>query len=450
MNAWPQLRESRTIQAGRAPRAVVRCGLMDTMLADLPVSVVLFFPGALDPGRLAESLAVVLDRLPVFGGRLRTTADGLLEIVCDDAGIPMAVYDVDQTLSEAMARVALPGSGYADHVEASKARTGGRPLLTVRISRLSDGGTALGVSWHHAVGDMQTFALLMHAWSAALSGRPLPEVRLVPDRDAYLDSVLPARDAGRPGFRLPTPEEAQRLNHEIAVSLRANRSVQVYFGDAETERMRERFSAAAGQRVSAGDALCAHVVDTVRSLDDDPESRHLTVPVNVRRPLGLPADIVGNLLGEVHLKCPPHGAPAVLAAALRGAIRDFTRSHLSLRASHAFLEKIGRGRFGECVPLGFDPERRTMTFSNWSRFGLYDADFDGQYPVFLSPAPNLQLPYVAWLVEGFQGRGSLLTAVLPARLAARLRGADGRAALHRFRSPDEDLPAPAGTMRRLL
>ncbi|MFC1419672.1 acyltransferase [Streptacidiphilus cavernicola] len=456
MGAWPQLRESRTVRpggaAGTAAGTVVRCGLMDAMLADLAVSVVYFFREPLDEQRLADGLARALEQIPVFGGRLRTTeaAGGdVLEIVCDGSGVPMDSYDVDETLAEAMSRVTLPGAELVDHVRASEARGGGLPLLTVRLSRLADGGTALGLSWHHALGDVQTFMLLMRAWSAAVEGLRLPEVELVADHDAYLDRVLPPEDCGRPGFRLPGPEEAELLAREVAFSVRANRTVQVYFSEAETERMRQAFIEAAGRKLSTSDVLCAHVVCTIRELDDDAEARELTVPVNVRRPLDLPATVVGNLLSEIHLDCAGGAAPERLAVELREAVEDFTASHLNLRANIRFLEAIGRDRLGDCAPLGFDPARRRLTFSNWSRFGAYEISFGGRRPVFFSPAANLQLPWVSWMVEGFEGTGSLFTVVLPTRLAGRLRSAEGRAALHRHRSDQDPLPPLAEAVRKL-
>ena len=75
--------------------------------------------------------------------------------------------------------------------------------------------------------------------------------------------------------------------------------------------------------------------------------------------------------------------------------------------------------------------------------------FDNRRPAYFSPAANLQLAGVSWLVEGFDGAGMLCTIALPARLAARVRGADGRAALHRYRQPDEQLPELATAIRKL-
>jgi len=49
----------RTVYAG-APGPTVHCGLMDTLLADLPVSLVFCYDRPLDPDTLAAGLAVAL------------------------------------------------------------------------------------------------------------------------------------------------------------------------------------------------------------------------------------------------------------------------------------------------------------------------------------------------------------------------------------------------------
>ncbi|MCX4750750.1 acyltransferase [Kitasatospora sp. NBC_01287] len=441
---------TRTVRAGSAPGTTVRCGLPDLMLADLAVSVVFCFPRALDADRMAAGLARALARAPIFAGRLRTAPDGTLEIRCTDDGVPFTTAVAPDTLPEVLGRLTLTAAGYTDHVQATAARTGGHPLLTVRLTRLADGGTALGCSWHHALGDMQTFMVLMSAWSAAVEGTEAPEITVVEDRDAYLDSVLPPTDAGRPGFRLPDAADAARLTREIEQAALANRTVQVYFTDDEPARMRAEFSEQAGTRLSTNDVLTAHLMSTLRQLDENHDEQYLTMPVNLRRFLDAPPGVLGNLLGEVYLAGPPDQAPAELAAAIRAAVTDFTGSHLSLRASRAFLDALGRERLRDCVPLGFDPARKTFTLSSWCRTGIYRLSFEGQRPSFFSPTGNLPLPWVSWLVEGFEGSGYLLTVVLPARLAAKVRSAAGRAALHQFREPADVLPPLAGAVRKLV
>lgn len=451
MSGWSRLRESRTVRAGSAPGTVIRCDISDLLLVELSVSVVFFYPRALDVDGLAASLSRALERLPAFAGRLRRR-DGVLEIVCDDSGVPLTVYDADETLAEAVGRMTLPQSGFVEHVDPKAAQLGEQALLSIQVSRLADGGTALGCSWHHAVGDLRSFMVLMQTWSALAEGGTPPEAVLVEDRAAQLDRVLPDEDSGRAGFRMVDRAEMARLDQAFGAASLANRAVQIHFGAREVARMKERFSAAAQRRLSANDVLTAHVVTCVRRLDGDAEVRTLTIPVDLRRFLGLPPGTTGNLVGEIHLRCPAGGPAEGLAALIRGAVDDFASSHLSLRTNRRLLEEHGPALLDECVPIGFDPPNRTFMLSNWSGSGIYDTVFDGARPVAFSPAIGQPLPWVAWIVEGFEGSGFLCTLVVPASLAARLRGAAGAELLHRFREPDDelDLPPLAGKVRKLV
>ncbi|MEV4559826.1 acyltransferase [Kitasatospora sp. NPDC049285] len=441
--------EIRTVRAEGTPGAdtvSVRCSVGDLSLADLPVSVVLCYDRLLDADALAAGLARALAHLPAFAGRLRTAPGGELYLDCTGAGVPFTVADAPYTLEEALDRVLLPTSGLVDHVQATRARQEDLPLLTVRLNRLADGTSALGISWHHAIGDMQTFALLLRTWSACTEDLPLPPVDLAADRDAYLDAHLPPVDGGAPTLRLPSAAENEALRREIASAALANRTLQVYFTPGEVARLRDEFSAEAGRRLSANDALCAHLLAVLREVDGGASEPSLTMPVNLRRVLGLPDGALGNLLGEIRLPWRAGTTPAGFAAELRGAVEEFTERHLSVRSTRLFLEALGRDRVTDCIPTGFDPARRTLTLSNWCRLGLYDHPLAGALPVAFSPVATLQLPWTSWLVEGPGGTGHLYTVVLPTRVAGRLRAA--RALLHRHREDDEPLPATAS--RKLL
>lgn len=461
------------VRGGGTDRTVIRCALSDLLFADLTVAVVFCYAQRLDEARLAAGLARALRRLPPFAGRLRHGAAGL-EIVCEDAGAELTVAEAAETLPEALGWMTLPDCGFVDHVDARAARAGTAPLLRVRISRLAGGGTALGCSWHHAVGDMSSFMTLMRTWSAlatdtdaaseALPEADAPEREVLLDREALLDRALPERDSGRPGFRVVDAVEAAELARAVETATRANRTVQIYFGEPETARLRARLGAQAGRRLSTNDVLTAHVVCTARRLEGDGAARFLTVPVDLRRLLGLPAGALGNLLGEIHLRCAGGEADAgadpadagvtartaALAADIRAAVEGLAPGRLSLRTNRELLKVLGPDRLGDCVALGFDPPRRTFTSSSWRGFGVYDIAFDGVRPVCVCPTNGLPLPWVCWFVEGFEGAGTLCTLAVPAALAKRLRSSAGRAALHWCREPGDALPEIAIGLRKLL
>jgi hypothetical protein len=433
---------------------VIRCALSDLLLADLSVSVVFCYDGRLDETRLAAGFERALAEVPVFAGHLRERGHEL-EIVCDGTGASYSAHDVALNLSDAISRLTLPGSGLVDDVDAAAARAGNGPVLTVRVNRLADGTTMLGCSWHHALGDMSSFMAFMRAWSNAADGEMATRgssvtPTIVTDREAFLDDLLPEKDSGRPGFRVVEPAQAARLAELAASSRLANRLMQVYFGEEELARLRDRFAQEAGCHVSKSDALIAHLVGTIRTLDHDEAARYLTVPVDLRQRLSAPEGVIGNLLGEVHLRCPGQIPPSRLAAELRTAVADFATEHLSLRTSRALLTELAPGGLANCVPLGFDSENRTFTVSSWRGFGAYDITFGGHAPVLFSPAISLPLPWVSWVTEGFDGRGTLCTVSVPAHLAPKLRAPAGRALLHSDRDATDPLPPLASSLRKIL
>ncbi|CAA9220340.1 MAG: hypothetical protein AVDCRST_MAG41-471 [uncultured Corynebacteriales bacterium] len=438
--------QTRVVRAGVAPGTVVRCGATDTLLSGMAVSLVFLYERAVPVDRLAAGLAAALARVPVFGGSLRTTPGGLPEIVCDDAGVPLTVADSPDPLAVAAGRMTLPTAGFVDTVPAGRDRPADAPLTSVKVTRLGDGGMVVGCSWHHAIGDLQSFMLLMRAWSAAVEGTPPPEVVLVADREAQLDSVLPAHAVGRSGYRLPDAEEREHLGRELRAAPRANRIVQVYFAPAEVDRMRAAYSVEADRRLSTNDAVLGHLLATIRRLDGDTAARRLAMPVNYRRHVGLPPAAVGNLVSEVDFVCAPAARPAEIAAAVRAAVDDFVGTHLSVRANREFLARIGPDRVFDTMPVGFDPENRTFFLTNWSRAGAYDVTFDGGRPACFCPEIPLPTAWSSWLVEGFGGVGHLATVVVPARLAGRLRTDSG---LHVFRDPADELPPLAAEIRKL-
>ncbi len=444
MGTRARLREARTITPGRARDTVVRCGSTDVMYVQRYVSVAFFFARGVDAERLADGLRRALDLVPVFGGRLRAGGDGP-EIVCSDAGVPMTVLDVDASLDDAVREATDPEWGLIDRVDVLGEPLELRPLLTVRVCRLADGATALGCSWNHAVGDMGSFMQFVRVWSALVEGTTPPEVLTVEDREGHLDGVLPQDDSGQPICRPPGRDESSGQGHRMPPVREDNGTVQIHFGDDEVRRMREAFGSGPSGRLSSNDVLCAHLVTAFRDMQADPVPWNLSVPVDLRPRLGVPAGLLGNLVQSMFLPCPPTGTAEVLAAGIRSGLDDFMRSHLCMRSDRAFVGPVGRSRLHRCAPVVFDPAHRTFIMTNWTRSGVYDVAFDGQHPAFFSPVVSSRAPlsWFGFLNRGFGGTGFLLTAVVPARLAEHLRSPEGRAVLHRFGDPAAERPAPA-------
>lgn len=428
------LQEGSPVRSPVPSALVVKCAFTDMLLQKLAVSVVFFYPRPIDEQALRAGLEQALERIPLFAGRLHDAGDGLV-LECDNSGVPWSTAAADLSLDEAIAVLAAEQAPWLlQEVEPARALTGRGPLFTVRLTRLKDGGSVLGLCWHHPIGDMHSFMLLMRAWSAAVEGRPLPEVLLVEDREAYLVRQVAPGGTTRPALRRVGAGELLRLIPYMAWTARRKTRVEVQFSEEEIDAMRGQLSAAAGQRLTSNDVVCGHVMELVIRLDDTQRSRILDIAVNYRSRVGLDPRLLGNLVAPMEIACDPGDDAARIAARIRHGVDHYLDEHLSLYASLKYIaEHGGAGQLGRCLPNAFDPLNRTMLVTNWSRFGVYDVSFGGQTPVYFTPVGGSPAPWAAWLVEGRGNRGLFLSIYLPRELAARLNSAEGKARLHRFR-----------------
>lgn len=185
----------------RAERREIRCNVGDAIVANLAVHMVFFFERHLDTGALTRAFARALESLPVFAGRM-AMYNGSMRIRCEGQGVPFTSASSARTLREAIRSTSGDdGLWLIDPVNGATARWGWGPLCKVRVTHLADDATAIGFSWHHVIGDMQTLMHFMNAWVAAAAGKPLAEPLIVDDRAAYLDENLPADGTREPGVR---------------------------------------------------------------------------------------------------------------------------------------------------------------------------------------------------------------------------------------------------------
>src|ERR1700743_2010946 len=150
-----------------ARRLDIRCSVVDVALSNVAIHFVFFFQQQLDTTVLADGFAHALTNLPIFAGRM-TLAGGALRIRCRGQGAPFTSVSSDRTLHEAIrALTEDSGDWLVDPVNGATARWGFGPLCKVRVTHLADDATAIGFSWHHAIGDMPTAMHSINAWAAA-------------------------------------------------------------------------------------------------------------------------------------------------------------------------------------------------------------------------------------------------------------------------------------------
>ena len=312
----------------------IRCSVGDAIVANLAIHFVVFFERRLDSGALARALANALTAFPVFAGRM-ALVDGVMRIRCQGRGVPFSTAWSERTIDEAIRSAAQDdGLWLVDPVNGVTARWGVGPLCKVRITQLAGDATAIGFSWHHVVGDMQTFMLFINAWAAAAAGEPFAEPLIVEDRAAHLDERLPPDGADEPGVRILGMAELARSALYLAREADKQRTLTLYFGDEEVARMQDAFGTR--MRLSANDVVCAHVAEALMMADPALDGRTLAIVVNARKRCGLDPLLVGNPLTTLNVDLRRGETAGPLAERIRHHVDHFTDEHCDMRINQRF------------------------------------------------------------------------------------------------------------------
>jgi hypothetical protein len=429
------------VRAWGPEASLVRCAMADRMVEDHRVPVVFFYDRKLDPDQLAHALGGVLGAFSPFGARLRPRGDELFL----DGQAPSAAFSRVRrsvTMEESL-RGLRDGeaSRLVDTLSPLRAKRFGGPLLSARVTHFVDGTSALGVCWHHAVGDIHSFILLMRAWTQAVAGQDFARPLIVEDRGEYLAQGL-ARFTGAPsGLRYLSSGQLLGLGLYALANARSKRNVTLYFGEEEVEAAQSALQAQAGTRITASDAVCAHVLSVVAASDPTPRPRQLSLAVNYRKRAGLPDNVLGNMVALLNTRC-AEGAPAAhVARDVRHGLDHFAEQHLDYHANLQFIRAHGGARsLKRCIPSAIDPLRGTLLITNWSRLGVYELAFGPARPVFFTGMLGAPMPWLGAVFDGSQGKGRLVSLILPSAVAERVLQPQSLQAMHRYRPADRGAP----------
>ena len=426
------------IKPRHARRLEIRCNVTDAIVANLAVHIVFFFERRLDTEALTRAFALALENLPIFAGRMALSGNRM-QILCEGQGVPFTSASSERTLREAIRSTAEDtGLWLVDPVNGATARWGLGPVCKVRVTQLADEATAIGFSWHHAVGDMQTLMHFMNAWAAAAADKPLAEPLIVEDRAAYLDEHLPADGAQVSGVRFLGLAEFARSALYLAKDARRQRTVSLYFGEDEVARMRDAYGTRI--RLSANDVVCAHVSEALMNADPTVDRRTLAIAVNARSRCGLDPMLVGNILTTLNLDLPPGEAASSIAERIRYGVDHFVDQHCDMRINQRFLDAGSSWQGPRCVSAAFNPARWNPVVSNWSGFGVNRIRFEDTFTSYYTPLMKLPFPGLGALAEGADGRGLVFQMSLPPKEIGAMSSPTIQVHLHRFRQPDDDIP----------
>lgn len=423
----------RLLRAPPRPDFAIRCCAEDLLESGASASIAIFYEVDLDVERLADALVAILPDFPHFHTR-PAVVGGELHLV-PGPGVSFTVRDSPRTFAEELAAFDAPGRRHlVTYVD--PALDSPDPLFTVRVTRFAGGGTALGISWHHVIGDWSTLVMLLRAWSRCAAGGDYVRPTVVTDRVAWSEEVFGAAPEGPTTLR--RLDDAEVAAAERAVRVR-KRLVSLWFAPEELEALRASMQAEASRRLTINDAVVAHVACRVAEID--PRPRTLAVAVNARSRVGVPQAVAGNYASTVNLHLAPGDSPAAVADRLRGAIQAYAGQHLDFLSNARFVAAHGGvSGLDRLASEAVDPLGGSLLVSNWTGVGVSRVDFGVAAPLYSPGLGLVPVPWVAGIQEGPRGVGYVFTAVLPLRVALRLGTPEARARLHPFGRPPAEWP----------
>lgn len=427
-----------SVHPAHARRLDIRCNVGDAVVANLAMHIVFFFERRLDVEALTRAFAVALDKVPIFAGRMAPFGR-FVRIRCGAQGVPFTTVSSSRTLRDAI-RSTTDDTGLwlVDPVNGATARWGIGPLCKVRITLLADDATAIGLSWHHMIGDMQTLMYLMNAWTAAAAGEPIPEPLIVEDRVAYLDEHLPSDGARIPGVRCLGLVETFRSAAYLVKDSHKQRTVSFYFGDDEITRMRHAYGSRI--RLSANDVVCAHVAEALMLTDPSVDRRSLAIAVNARARCGLDPMLAGNIITTLNIDVRRGDEAQTIAERIRDHVDHFADEHCDLRINQDFLDQAGAWRGARCVSTAFNPRVWNPVVTNLSGFGVYRLQFGGTPTCYHTLVITSPVAGLGVLMEGAGGRGLVFQMSLPHEEFDAMSQTAVREHMHRFRGAGDAIP----------
>ncbi len=339
-----------------------------------PIEFVFAYGGAIDPGRLEESLRRAIEVFPPVSSRFVRTSPGSLALEPYEGGCTFRVAESATDFEETGNRTV-----FLDPVDGREGEPLGRVLLT-----RTPGGCVLGFSLSHAVADGYGYFFFLTSWARIFRGEPFPppshaREALVPALDGESAPGAPEPLSAGGLFRAGRRPEVDRAH------LRVHRHL---LSRAELTALHEEAQRESPIRLSHNDTAAAwlwrkYLVDWA---DENPAlDTFLSCPVDFRRlhPAAGPA-YFGNAVSLATASIPrgelAGAALSDLATRVRRAVDsvDAEVAQRSLLALERLRRAEGLSAMEECHVVH---PRQGLLLTNLSRLPVPEVAFDAGPPV---------------------------------------------------------------------
>lgn len=436
----------RLVKAHQHTPRVIRCNTFDEVLREVPVSVAFYYKKSLDTEALKLALEDVLESFDIFAGRL-SYIGGDFCIDCSNQGVNFSAqthdFDMIQLLDNQFD--SQNNEILFDLINPKTVIKKQEAVLTIKVNYFKSGGMCLALTWHHAIGDMQTFMSFMRAWSDQFTGRSFVTPLIVPDRHQHLAQYLPRNNnQDEAAVRKIGIVEAIKLIYYMQFKGRSQRWVQFYFSEDELKTMHKSYRQKSDSFLSVNDALSAHILSVLTETLEykgQLNPREMDMAINFRSRAGLDSNLMGNMVSTVKLKHKPGDSAVTLAQEIRHKVGHFDKEHLDYYASLDYIEKHGgRGKIAQFIPDWLNPYGNSLLLTSWANFGVYDVDFGVERPFYFATMGPALFPWISSIVEGPNNTGLSYVVSVPKSVSDDMIKNTLLGKINQFRNPNEVIP----------
>lgn len=363
------------------------------------IAIAYVFAQALNAGGVKNAVQALVTRFPALAGRID------IKNCCLHPG--PAFVPLTHTQNEARVSDFEPAGknircrrDFADEPKRSDVIRGRAPLMSVRLTSLSCGGSVLGITISHGLVDAKGFHTIVGWLSDVIAGKEARSVRFGGQESHFetgrpvsewkksiedCDQDMPPRmkGIGGGGFKLLMEKGLDRI--------RAQEREMIYFSKPHITKLKEAVLRETSlDWISTHNVISAHILHVLIALQFSRKSRMLGIGnvVNVRGRINnadLSEDFVGNALYIMISKIQA-GRPisslsrAEIAHHLHDAFLQMDARHIERRMAN-IADSLAAG-FG--YP-GLNLLKPIMAVNNQIKFDVYAADFGCGQPIRVIP-----------------------------------------------------------------
>ncbi len=408
------------------------------------VEIVYFFSETIDAKALKTSLGKTLELFPLICGQLHREPTGSLSIMETTDGVSFTVCDCSTALPE-------PANDHLSEYDACifierlnpfNLTKKNCPLATFKLSRMSGGGSALGISIAHTLADGNGFFNFLNCWSLIHNEEPHT-------KPFFKRNILDfKKTASRKSFRTDRGLSGQCSGFKYMSSAGLVKSIMsilfkqhsmvtgtIHFTQSQLNAIKNEGSK--NGRISLNDALCSHLWKCYADLTGltGEKKYRLLMPTNIRSKIEHPlaknyfGNAVSHIIAEQSANKLTENSVTEMALEWRNTVKKVDSTYIEEQMSWLKHHEEQKNLFH--VLADIDLFLGDLFITNFSKFPVCNISFNSSKP-FRTEIPLIPAPGILFLLPAPENKGINLCTHLPRALTNKLKLNKWRSELYKY------------------